>query len=119
MALLSATQVHELRDPKASAQHVENIAIDDQRLRDIETVSLVVTELKTDFTLQPIILDEIRADELLVEMKFSGICTAQYACPPAPSLAHCLQVTPISFCSKVYCPWSNFPPSLDMKAQVL
>ena len=76
MAAVSANRLDGLQDAKATVQHVENIALDSNKLRDIETVALVVTEPKADFKLQPIILDEIRDDEVLVEMKYSGICTA-------------------------------------------
>ncbi|KAH6629378.1 chaperonin 10-like protein [Boeremia exigua] len=74
MATVSATQAYEVREPKSNTQHVENIGEDSHKFRDIETVALVVTEAKADFKLQPIILDEIRDDEVLVEMKYSGIC---------------------------------------------
>ncbi|CAK7231252.1 hypothetical protein SBRCBS47491_007868 [Sporothrix bragantina] len=40
----------------------------------IETVALVVSEPKADFTLTPIVLDEVRPDEVLVDMHYSGIC---------------------------------------------
>ena len=40
----------------------------------LHSEALVVEEPKADFKLMPITLDEVRADELLVEMKFSGIC---------------------------------------------
>jgi hypothetical protein len=75
MASVSANRSNGLQDAKARVLHVENVALDNQKLRDIETVALVVTEPKADFKLQPIILDEIRDDEVLVEMKYSGICT--------------------------------------------
>lgn len=39
-----------------------------------ETEAFVVTKPKEDFTLTPIILDEVRDDELLIEMHYSGIC---------------------------------------------
>ncbi|KAH9900279.1 GroES-like protein [Xylariomycetidae sp. FL2044] len=42
--------------------------------KDIETVALVVNQAKEDFKLVPIILDEVRPDEFLVEMHYSGIC---------------------------------------------
>lgn len=45
--------------------------------RDIETVALVVKEPKADFELNPIILDEVRENEVLVDMKYSGICEYQ------------------------------------------
>lgn len=76
MAILSSVQTPVPLDLKANVQYVENIAVEHEKLRDIETVALVVTEPKADFKLQPIILDEIRDDEVLVEMKYSGICTA-------------------------------------------
>lgn len=74
MAAVSASPPSGLQDAKASVQHVENATVDSHKLRDIETVALVVSQPKADFKLQPIILDEIRDDEVLVEMKYSGIC---------------------------------------------
>ncbi|KAJ4377162.1 hypothetical protein N0V86_006603 [Didymella sp. IMI 355093] len=74
MATISTTRSNGLLNPKASVQYVENVAVRSQEPRDIETVALVVTEPKADFKLQTIILDEIREDEVLVEMKYSGIC---------------------------------------------
>lgn len=43
-------------------------------LTNIETEALVVTKPGDDFRLTPITLDEIRGNEVLVEMKYSGIC---------------------------------------------
>lgn len=74
MASLSAAHMYEVRNTKSTTKFVENINTAPEKLRDIETVALVVTEPKADFKLQPIILDEIREDEVLVEMKYSGIC---------------------------------------------
>ncbi|KAJ4321618.1 hypothetical protein N0V94_002817 [Neodidymelliopsis sp. IMI 364377] len=73
MDTVHATQ-RDIQDLKSSVQHVENISTQEDLLRDIKTVALVVSEPKADFRLQPIILDEIRPDEVLVEMKYSGIC---------------------------------------------
>ena len=42
--------------------------------KDFETVALVVDEPGKDFKLQEIILDEVRDDEFLIEMKYTGIC---------------------------------------------
>lgn len=42
--------------------------------KDIHTEALVVSKPGGDFVMQPIILDEVRSDEVLVEMKYSGIC---------------------------------------------
>lgn len=74
MAAVSATHPYGLQDAKASVQHVENINVDSHKLRNIETVALVVSQPKADFKLEPIILDEVRDDEVLVEMKYTGIC---------------------------------------------
>lgn len=68
-----------LKDTKATIEHVENIALRGPQERrdeahDIETVALFVKEPKADFELQTIVLDEIRENEVLVEMKYSGIC---------------------------------------------
>lgn len=40
----------------------------------IETEALVVSKPGDDFKLTPIILDEVRGNEVLVDMKYSGIC---------------------------------------------
>ena len=40
----------------------------------LQTKAFVVQEPKADFTLTSITLDELRPDEVLVEMKYSGIC---------------------------------------------
>jgi Zn-dependent alcohol dehydrogenase len=40
----------------------------------IETEAFVVDAPNAPFTLTPIILDEMRQDEFLIEMKYSGIC---------------------------------------------
>lgn len=49
-----------------------------ESFKNIETVALVVDEAKADFKLQPIVLDEVRGDEVLIEMKYSGICKSFY-----------------------------------------
>lgn len=56
---------------KSTVDHVEVVG---ELPRDIETVALVVDEPKAGFKLSPVILDEIRDDEVLIEMKYSGIC---------------------------------------------
>ncbi|KAI0475835.1 GroES-like protein [Xylariaceae sp. FL0804] len=48
------------------------------RLRDMETEALVVHRAGGDFEMTPIILDEVRPDEVLVEMKYSGICHSDF-----------------------------------------
>jgi Zn-dependent alcohol dehydrogenase len=40
----------------------------------IETEAFVVDEPNAPFKLTPIIIDEMRDDEFLIEMKYSGIC---------------------------------------------
>ncbi|KHN97344.1 Alcohol dehydrogenase superfamily, zinc-type [Metarhizium album ARSEF 1941] len=40
----------------------------------IRTEALVVHKPGDDFVMRPVILDEVRSDEVLVEMKYSGIC---------------------------------------------
>ena len=42
--------------------------------RDIETIGWVVHDAKEDFKLEELILDGPQDDELLVDMKWSGIC---------------------------------------------
>lgn len=42
--------------------------------KNFETVALVVAEPGKDFKLQDIVLDEVRDDEFLIEMKYTGIC---------------------------------------------
>lgn len=48
----------------------------------LHTEALVVEEPKADFKLTPITLDEVRPDEVLVEMKYSGICHTVRAASP-------------------------------------
>lgn len=40
----------------------------------IETEAIIVAKPGEDFKLTPIILDEVRGNEVLIEMKYSGIC---------------------------------------------
>ena len=40
----------------------------------IETEAFVVDKPNAPFKLTPIIIDEMRDDEYLIEMKYSGIC---------------------------------------------
>jgi Zn-dependent alcohol dehydrogenase len=40
----------------------------------VSTKAYVVDELGAPFKLQDIILDELHADEVLVEIKYTGIC---------------------------------------------
>lgn len=42
--------------------------------KDIDTIAYVVHNPKEDFVLEDVVLDELRDDEVLVDMKFSGIC---------------------------------------------
>ena len=46
----------------------------DAKPKDIETIAYVVHKPKEDFVLENVVLDEMRDDEVLVDMKFSGIC---------------------------------------------
>ena len=61
----------------AQLSHVENVNVADapkMEHRDIETCALVVDAAKSDFKLTSIILDEIRPNEMLISMQYSGIC---------------------------------------------
>lgn len=40
----------------------------------LRSVAWVTDHAKAGFKLRPIYLDEVRDDELLIEMKYSGIC---------------------------------------------
>lgn len=42
--------------------------------KDIETLAYVVHGPKEDFVLEDVVLDEMHDDEVLIDMKFSGIC---------------------------------------------
>ena len=46
----------------------------DEPIKDYETVALVVQNAGDDFQMTDIILDEVRDDEVLVEMKYTGLC---------------------------------------------
>ena len=119
MATDSATRTHGTFDQKAKTEHIETIATKKAGLHDMDTVALVVTEPRVDFKLQPIMLDEIREDEVHVEMKFSGICASLSARFLHKSKAKGLKVTLISFLSKNFSPWSSSLLSLVTKVQSL
>ena len=40
----------------------------------IETEGIVVDHANSGFKLAPVVIDSMRSDEVLVEMKYSGIC---------------------------------------------
>ena len=42
--------------------------------KNIETIGYVVHGPKEEFKLEELVLDEMQDDELLVDMKYSGIC---------------------------------------------
>ena len=46
----------------------------DVSTKNIDTIAYVVHDAKEDFKLEDIVLDELRDDEVLVDMKYSGIC---------------------------------------------
>lgn len=50
------------------------VSVQPNTMKDIETIAYVLQEPQADFKLTDIILDEVRADEVLIEMKYSGIC---------------------------------------------
>lgn len=51
---------------------------DTASLTNIETVALVVDKPGGAFELKPVVFDEVRDDEYLVEMLYSGICHTVY-----------------------------------------
>ena len=59
---------------KTQDQQHEAINHEINKFKNMETVALVVQEPKADFKMTPVILDEVRDDEVLIEMKYSGIC---------------------------------------------
>ncbi|OLN86470.1 Aryl-alcohol dehydrogenase 2 [Colletotrichum chlorophyti] len=81
------------RDLKPNTEHIEHIEVEHaehtghsalscensdaatlQSLKNIETEAYVAKDVGADFSLVRVILDEVRPDEVLVEMKFCGIC---------------------------------------------
>lgn len=46
----------------------------DTLYKNIRTKALVVAKPKADFELQEVVYDEVRDDEYLIEMKYTGIC---------------------------------------------
>jgi hypothetical protein len=48
--------------------------MENTRFTNIETVALVVDKPGGAFELKPVVFDEVRDDEYLVEMLYSGIC---------------------------------------------
>jgi hypothetical protein len=59
-----------------SAGVMENTA-----LTTIETVALVVEKPGSGFKLTPVVFDEVRDDEYLIEMMYSGICHTVHLIP--------------------------------------
>ncbi|KAJ5322386.1 chaperonin 10-like protein [Penicillium brevicompactum] len=64
--VLTTPTHHEIKKP--SSTHLE------YRPERIKTEALVVMAAKQPFTMMPITLDEVRSDEYLIEMKYSGLC---------------------------------------------
>lgn len=77
-----ATLPHSPKSAAGHVDHVEDIATAGQDtepksrlgLKNVETEAYVVEQVKAGFKLVPIVLDEVRPDEVLVEMKYSGVC---------------------------------------------
>jgi hypothetical protein len=60
-----------------------HIAAPKKQCKNVKTQALVVNEPKADFKLETVYLDEVRGDEILIDMKYSGIChTVCYFDPP-------------------------------------
>lgn len=68
----------------------------------VQTSALVVREPKADFTMTTITLDEVRADEILVEMKYSGICHTVRSHAPILGTVSLFQ-SRTSCCNKASC----------------
>ena len=68
----------------------------------VQTRALVVREPKADFTMTTITLDEVRADEILVEMKYSGICHTVRSHAPTLGTVSLFQ-SRTSCCNKASC----------------
>lgn len=95
MATIPATQVGVPRGglkADANSEHVEHVehieravgqtannASNGSDQKNIETVGYVVEEVNADFKLVPVILDEVRPNEVLVEMKYSGVCKLRFS----------------------------------------
>ena len=70
-------QVTDLKE--ARSEHVELAAdvasgTQNDSFKNIKTTALVVDAPKADFKLETVYLDEVRGDEILIDMKYSGIC---------------------------------------------
>lgn len=50
--------------------------------KDLSTKAYVVEEKDGPFVLKDVVLDEVRADEVLVEIKYSGLCHTVGLCFP-------------------------------------
>jgi len=61
---------------KNSSSHDENVTPSKsaKQYTNVKTQALVVEKPKSDFKMTEIILDEVRGDEVLIDMKYSGIC---------------------------------------------
>ena len=83
---LLTIQKHILPEDSVSPENIICDTMDDSKLskvdsaigqspKDIEARAYVLEKANAEFELQDIVLDEVRSDEYLIEMKFSGICT--------------------------------------------
>lgn len=83
----------------------------------IATEALVVEKAGADFELRPITLVDLRSDEVLVDMQYSGLCHTVISSAPWQALSpnKCARMS--SF-NKVLCQWWSFLPSSVMREQV-
>jgi hypothetical protein len=61
-------------------------------LKDIHTKALVVEKPGSPFVLKEIILDEVRDDEVLIEMKYTGLCHTVRGVAPQNSYAQLIRI---------------------------
>lgn len=80
-----------------------------------DTEAFVVMKPGDDFKLTPIVLDEVRDDELLIEMKYSGICHT--VCNILPSILTA-SIAVISFCRQILQCQTYFVPRTSSSNRV-
>lgn len=91
------------------------------QFKDIRTKAYVVEKSGAPFILQDVILDEVRDDEVLVEMKYTGLCHT-VSLKPCTATDHVQYLTTYgrtSLFNRAACQLEATRPCLAMKESVL
>ena len=85
--------------------------------KNIPTKALVVESPKQPFVLRDVVLDEVRPDEVLVEMKYTGLCHTVEPLYLSLQVVHLLTFTRTSLYKKAQYPLGFIQPFSAMRAR--